>query len=518
MTYGWAILIIAVVLAALDLLGVFNGSAFIGTSCLSTPGYSCTNPIMTANSTGPNLLSFNFEQDTGITIYNVSFICAASSTSLGYPNVNASNFGAQTSSNLTALSSESSVYVSGLNCYSSNGNLFKNNPIGTAFSGTLWIRYNTQGFPPSNYQYAKIAKVTAKVTSTTPISSLQSLASPLYSVPITLTNSQSSATPAPFQQMVNITESSFSSYLTYNSNFANFEYFYSNGTIIPSWIEANDSGKLITWLKLNKGISASSTAVVYLGFAAANNLLSSSGTTGIGEAPQLSSTYAEYDDGANLFQQYGGGGSVGWSQFTYVGGTWTTANGYLQQTATTSFSVYGGPAALIESANYITTGQYILGMAFNYTTQADARAGIVAVATPTTITANIFGYRFIGQQISNGAGFISFINPGISWVVDNIYQGAINTPYTMTITDAGGTWSGNLYSGYSEGSTPLTSLTPTSYSAANGQGQTTGYVGISAVYYNGINDLANPINVMWYYVRAYPPNGVMPLVTFGTVS
>ncbi|MCL4380647.1 hypothetical protein M1141_00005, partial [Candidatus Marsarchaeota archaeon] len=57
MTYGWAILIIAVILAALDLLGVFNGSAFIGSSCLSTPGYLCSSPVMAVNTTGPNLLS-----------------------------------------------------------------------------------------------------------------------------------------------------------------------------------------------------------------------------------------------------------------------------------------------------------------------------------------------------------------------------------------------------------------------------------------------------------------------------
>ncbi|ASI13968.1 hypothetical protein Mia14_0665 [Candidatus Mancarchaeum acidiphilum] len=45
MTYGWAILIIAIVLAALYILGVFNGSAFIGTTCTATSGALCTSPI-----------------------------------------------------------------------------------------------------------------------------------------------------------------------------------------------------------------------------------------------------------------------------------------------------------------------------------------------------------------------------------------------------------------------------------------------------------------------------------------
>ncbi len=176
MTYGWAILIIAVILAALDFLGVFNTGTFIGPSCLATPGYLCSNPVMTANANGPNLLLFNFKQDSGETLYNVSFACAASSTSQGYPNANVSstNYGAQTSSNLTVLTSGSSVTVSGLECYSSNGNLFKDNPIGAVFSGTLWIRYNLQGYPPSEYQYAKIAKITAKVESEAAISAMQS--------------------------------------------------------------------------------------------------------------------------------------------------------------------------------------------------------------------------------------------------------------------------------------------------------------------------------------------------------
>ena len=108
-----------------------------------------------------------------------------------------------------------------------------------------------------------------------------------YYVPINLTNSQSTATASPFQQMINITESTYSSYIAYNNNLANFEYFYTNGTIIPAWIESNSSGKLITWVK-TISIPASSHIQVYLGFASkTTNLLSSSGTSGIGEAPQL---------------------------------------------------------------------------------------------------------------------------------------------------------------------------------------------------------------------------------------
>ena len=236
-------------------------------------------------------------------------------------------------------------------------------------------------------------------------------------------------------------------------------------------------------------------------------------TNNVGEAPQLSPTYGEYDDGANVFTQYGG---KSWSSFTFVGGTWTTANGYLQQTATNG-SYNGGPTALIESTDYSATGQYVLGMAFNYNAEPVARVGIIAVATPT-ITPGTLGYRFIGEQITGGAGFLSFLNDNSAWVVNNNYQGAVSTDYTMVITDAGGTWSGNLYLGYTESGTPLTSLSPVSYTTNNAEGTNTGYVGISAAYAGAAGLVANPITVMWFYMRAYPPNGVMPSVSFGIVS
>jgi hypothetical protein len=366
----------------------------------------------------------------------------------------------------------------------------------------------------NNFSVGKYNITARDITTGSQISKILTVYPPVpgieYYIPIRILNNETKATPAPFQQMINITESTYSSYLAYNNSLANFEYFYSNGTIIPAWIEGNSSGKLITWVKIVGGIPANSQITIYLGFAPkTTNLLSSSGTGGMGEAPQLSPTYGEYDDGANVFIQYGG---KSWSSFTFVGGNWITTNGYLQQTATTG-SYSGGPAALIESTSYPATGNYILGMAFNYTTVADARVGIIAVATPTT-TPDVFGYRFIGQQADNGAGFISFLNDLITWVVSNTYQGAVSTAYTMTITDAGGTWSGNLYSGYTESGTPLTSLAAKTYTADNKEGNNIGYVGISAARF----DTANPINVMWFYMRAYPPNGVIPSVSFGAVQ
>jgi len=77
MTYGWAILIVAVVLGALYSLGVFNGAAFLGTSCIAASGFYCNNPIL---STG-GVLTVTIGQATGTTFKNAYLYFVPSGTS-----------------------------------------------------------------------------------------------------------------------------------------------------------------------------------------------------------------------------------------------------------------------------------------------------------------------------------------------------------------------------------------------------------------------------------------------------
>ena len=82
MTYGWAILIIAVVLGALFSLGLFSGTTLLGTSCIGTPGWLCNSPIL-SHTTGT--LSFTLGQNNGYQIGNIMIACAAASNTLGLP-------------------------------------------------------------------------------------------------------------------------------------------------------------------------------------------------------------------------------------------------------------------------------------------------------------------------------------------------------------------------------------------------------------------------------------------------
>ena len=53
MTYGWAILVISVVLGALFSLGVFSGSNFEGTACIPNPGFYCSGIVFSVNIANP---------------------------------------------------------------------------------------------------------------------------------------------------------------------------------------------------------------------------------------------------------------------------------------------------------------------------------------------------------------------------------------------------------------------------------------------------------------------------------
>ncbi|MDE1768908.1 MAG: hypothetical protein KGH62_06120, partial [Candidatus Micrarchaeota archaeon] len=76
MTYGWAILVIAVVIGALYQLGVFNSGTLGGSSCLATSGFLCQNPII--NTSGYLGVTFGQIGTSSITITAVA--CTSNTT------------------------------------------------------------------------------------------------------------------------------------------------------------------------------------------------------------------------------------------------------------------------------------------------------------------------------------------------------------------------------------------------------------------------------------------------------
>jgi photosystem II stability/assembly factor-like uncharacterized protein len=60
----------------------------------------------------------------------------------------------------------------------------------------------------------------------------------LYYVPIEITNDQPVSTPSEYQQLILVNSSVYSEYEA--PNLENVEFFYPNGTVIPSWLESNN--------------------------------------------------------------------------------------------------------------------------------------------------------------------------------------------------------------------------------------------------------------------------------------
>ncbi len=165
---------------------------------------------------------------------------------------------------------------------------------------------------------------------------------------ITITNSQSTATPAPFQQDIAICNGTLNvgSSFAYinnatlfneiNSNGSNVYFVNSSGNILYSWYEGqfiNGSTYCdVWWINLSNGIPANSNVTIYMYIGPTSANYYSQYYPYVGEAPQLSSTYGQYDNGNYVFLFYDNfaGTSLNTSKWNYgynSGGSITVNNG-----------------------------------------------------------------------------------------------------------------------------------------------------------------------------------------------
>ncbi len=139
-TYGWAILIIAVVLAALFASGVFNPSHFAGQECVLSAGFSCLNYYLYPN----GILTLNLFQSTSGAINITSLGCdsAESTAYMSRPYNPPSN---------QVFMPLGSNYTFPMTCYE-NGSIASPS-VGTLFNGYLVINYTetSTGFPHTVY-------------------------------------------------------------------------------------------------------------------------------------------------------------------------------------------------------------------------------------------------------------------------------------------------------------------------------------------------------------------------------
>jgi len=321
--------------------------------------------------------------------------------------------------------------------------------------------------------------------------------------------------PNPFQLEISLTENTFSNYIAYNNNFANFEFFNQTGAVIPAWIESNNSGTLTIWLNLNGANklvqtgSSSATETIYLGFASkTTNLLSNSGTTGIGEAPQLSSTYAQYDDGASVFNTYlnfeGTSLPSGFTSGASSDGSFTINNGLTLGTGTTdnpSYSylastsnTYSPQIVEFDLASIITNpgGYGGVGTDFGYSTSQPV---------PQSSTPYAFTY-LTGSQIFSAYGdFTNYLYNNGAEVTSN--SGSLTTGiYGTEINPL------TFYQNYNTELTSSNSITSNNYLL----------LGIDSPGSGAGSPRAEEILVQWFRTRAEVPNNLMPSATFSAVQ
>jgi len=142
MTYGWAILVIVIVLSILFYIGVLNPKGASGNSCLFAPGTSCY-AFKLANGTGALILDLG--QATGKTISITGIGCSQNFT-IASQNITG------LAQSVTVGPGEHTWVVGGsrsnaVNCTDSSGNNLTeaNSLAGDRYKGTVCIKYTESG-------------------------------------------------------------------------------------------------------------------------------------------------------------------------------------------------------------------------------------------------------------------------------------------------------------------------------------------------------------------------------------
>src|SRR5579875_3840217 len=327
-----------------------------------------------------------------------------------------------------------------------------------------------------------------------------------YYIPVTLTNNQSTATPSNFTVSISVNQSTYSSYLA--SNLSNINWQDGAGNILNSWREAGTSNtgtNGLWWVNLGTlTISANSTLTIYLCFyATSQNVLN---TTNTGVAPQLTTPYAQYDNGTSVFKWY-----------ENFAGTSLPSDMSAVAIGTSTYSVNNGL-----TINPGATGD---GTVIYKTT------GLASPVYLDCLVTAVSGrnYALMGQQTAtptsqSAYGIWTSLNSSYQWFAgaDNgttyaqIELDSSDTPSTVLagVTSSppaiiSGAWSATgteqrmlNYGNAGTGTDSTLTLPATIYPELTGYG----------------NGGSSSQTWQWFRARLYPPNNAMPAATFGSIG
>ena len=376
---------------------------------------------------------------------------------------------------------------------------------------------------------------------------------------VTITNSQSTATPAPFQQDIAICNGSLSvsssfAYLDnptlfneINANGSNVYFENSSRNILYSWYE----GQLINgstycdvwWINLSNGIPANSGVTIYMYIGPNIVNYYQQYYPYVGASPQVISGY---DNGQYVFIAYGYFDNTfdGWSGYVYSGSFSPTVTPYGIEMLNNQGSegTYILPPnnwnipkipLIVEEAWYdkglITYS--ILGKIF---VNADSNVISLFGNTSQQLNAGNIGFVFdVYAPTSNLSTFVQFdYYYGITFLAFALSNSIFGILSSTSFPTSGGTFysylivnssyaqTGYYYYSSNQVWAPLTLLDmyPLSYNPKYGN-YTYYNLNYNPYQYNTLEVSAGTGSfytsyqyVEWVVARAYPPNGVMPLV------
>jgi hypothetical protein len=466
-TYGWAIVAIGVGIGVLYSLGVFGVGANSPTGCSVIAGFSCSKPVLFSS----GVLNMGLGQIGNIKTITATG-CSSNSTA---PTV-------WESTNITLQSGQ--VHNFTFQCP-----IIQGSKIGSLYKGTLWIEYSTSGQPSSVTQQVGAVQISIQSSGVpgTPTNSIGYAS-------VTLSNQQSSSTGSNFQEMVTV-PSSFAPYES--SDLGNIR-FYQGGQELYSWCESGCSAgsSAVFWVNLPSGIASNSNLQILMVFEA--NSIEYDGAYA-GESPQLSSSYAKYDNGGRVFGNY--------QNFlgTSCPAGWTCSNPLNHAGMFSNDLVLGSLGGIWAEPNTFTFSSPAI--AEFYGSMNWGGSGSSGVAGPGMV---MYSNDQYGNSVVTGESWFSgtlgtTLTPGVSQGTFTAFssQPTINQNYVWSYIATGA--SAISQYGYQSGSQATVSYP---------------YVGSYAELTLQDSAISPPaaLTAYWIRTRAYPPGGVMPSATFGGVA
>jgi hypothetical protein len=319
-------------------------------------------------------------------------------------------------------------------------------------------------------------------------------------IPITLTNNQRFASPTTFQQKITFNPSQYTSSEAANLGNIRFCADPNCNTYLDAWLEsfsgsstANTATSATAWVKLTSAIAANGgQQTIYLVFQPTSTNFD---TNYWGEAANISSTYGQYDNGANVFTFYDS--FVGNS----LSGKWTA------KSSSGSYSVNNG-------ITFTTTSS---SNGYSFVVSATQSSAQVAESYMVSVASGADAVLGVTTSQSHNNGIELYNGYSMDYPGSNIYY---TTQTSSSSTNLGSpsegsfpagiwtvTWNATGHEYFQDGSGLSNTYTDSSLNLAN--------YGI----YIGQSNSATGSNVVdWARMRAVPPNNVMPTVSFGGSS